>query len=90
MRAEDFKDRVKLWAEKIGVSQKLKSIHIRPMKNKLASCSSKGTISFDPCVLEMDREELDKVIVHELLHLRYKNHSKLFKMVLKTYLDEGL
>ncbi len=90
MKAKDFKDRVRLWAQKIGVSQKLRSIHIRPMKNKLASCSSKGIISFDPCVLEMDREELDKIIVHELLHLRYKNHRKLFKMVLKAYLEEGL
>ncbi len=90
MRAEDFKDRVRLWAQKIGVLQKLRSIHIRPMKNKLASCSSKGTISFDPCVLDMDREELDKVIVHELLHLRYRNHGRMFKVLLKTYLMEGL
>ncbi|WP_323700643.1 M48 metallopeptidase family protein [Pampinifervens diazotrophicum] len=60
------------------------------MKNKLASCSSKGTIFFDPCVLEMGREELNKVIVYELLHLRYKNHSKLFKLFLKTCLEEGL
>ncbi|QID32261.1 M48 family metallopeptidase [Hydrogenobacter sp. T-8] len=36
--------------------------------------------------IELSRGE----IVHELLHLRYKNHSKLFKLVLKTYLEEGL
>lgn len=90
MNQKEFKERVKLWAKKLRVEEKLREIHIRSMKNKLASCSSKGRLTFDSSVLEMKQEEIDRIIVHELLHLRYKNHSKMFKMLLKVYLEEGL
>ncbi len=90
MTIQEFKERVYLWAEKLKVEDKLKEVHVRRMKNKLASCSSKGRLTFDPSVLEVNKEEADKIIVHELLHLRYKNHGKMFKVLLKTYLAEGL
>lgn len=73
------------WADRIGVSPK--EIHLRRMKNKLASCSSKGRLTFDLSLLdEPDKVRLEAVI-HELLHLRYQNHSKMFKVLLNTYLS---
>lgn len=83
---EDFKDYVLKWAKTIHVDHKISSIQIRKMKNKIASCSVKGRITFDTAVLDLPIEEMDKIILHELLHLRYKNHGKLFKMVLNHYL----
>ncbi len=69
MEVAEFKKEVRRWAEKIGVSPK--EIHVRRMRRKWASCSSKGRITF--------------VIVHELLHLRYPNHGKMFRALMKVY-----
>ncbi|MEN3039680.1 MAG: M48 family metallopeptidase [Candidatus Kryptonium sp.] len=87
MSPEEFKSYVLWWAKKMGVSDKVKSIHIRPMKRKIASCSSKGRLTFDPSVLRETEEKRDHIIVHELLHLTHRNHGKLFKCLLKAYIS---
>lgn len=85
MMPEEFKSKVFGWAGIIKV--KPKEIHFRKMKNKLASCSSKGRITFDKSVLECDEAKTDEIIVHELLHLRYPVHNKMFHVALKMYLN---
>jgi predicted metal-dependent hydrolase len=87
MTKEEFKNRVLNWAEKIGVSPK--EIHIRKMKRKWGSCSSRGRVSFNEELLEKDEKFIDYVIVHELLHLKYKNHGKLFKLMWEIYLNDS-
>lgn len=79
-----FKNRVNDWAEKIRVAPK--EIHIRPMNKKWASCSSKGRLSFNEELLQEPQSKQDEVIVHELLHLRYPNHGKMFFRMLEKYL----
>lgn len=76
------------WAEKIGVAEKIKEIHLRPMKKKIASCSTKGRLTFEPSILKKNEQEIDYIVVHELLHLRYPNHGKMFKKVLAIYLNQ--
>jgi len=83
---EDFKARVLHFAEKIDV--KAKHISIRPMKNKWASCSTKGNLSFNEELLDMDKALGDYVIVHELLHFRAPNHGKLWKALMMAYLGD--
>ncbi|MCK4614569.1 MAG: M48 family metallopeptidase [Thermoplasmata archaeon] len=85
---EDFKNDVKEWARVIGVEPK--QIHLRKMKRKLASCSSKGRLTFDPSLLIESKEVRSKAILHELLHLRYPNHGKMFHILLDTYLKRGI
>jgi predicted metal-dependent hydrolase len=80
-----FKAEVEAWAKKIGV--KLKEIHVRPMKRKWASCSTSGRVSFAEDLLFNQRRFRNEVIVHELLHLKVPNHGKLFKALLKAYLQ---
>jgi Predicted metal-dependent hydrolase len=87
MTKEEFKNRVLSWAEKIGVSPK--EIHIRKMKRKWGSCSSTGRVSFNEELLEKDEKFIDYIIVHELLHLKYKNHGKLFKLMWEIYLNDS-
>ena len=65
-----------------------KEIHIRPMKRKLASCSSPGRLSFSTEPLETSAEKRRLAIIHELLHLKYPNHGKMFKNMLKYYLKK--
>ncbi len=81
---KDFKREVLIWAEKIGV--KPKEIHVRPMTKKWASCSSRGRLSFSYEVLNKPSTERARIIIHELLHLRYPRHNKMFKCVLTAYL----
>ena len=84
--AEDFKKEVRQWAEKIGVG--FKEIHLREMKRKWASCSSKGRLTFERGLLKKSKKMRGEVIIHELLHLKYKNHGKMFKTMLNIYLKK--
>lgn len=84
---EEFKREVIRWADKIKVEPK--EIQIRKMKNKWASCSSKGRLTFSTDLLFQNEEFIKEVIIHELLHLRYPNHNKIFKVLLKKYLKSG-
>ena len=88
MNKDRFKKYVIEWADRIGVGDKITSIHLRKMKTKLASCSSKGRLTFDISILEKAKKEIDEIIVHELLHLRYPNHGKMFNLILKSYLKK--
>jgi len=78
-----FRARVQAWAEKIGVQPA--EIHLRAMRRKWASCSSRGRLTFDTNLLACERGFGDFVIVHELLHLRVSNHGRLFKSLLSAY-----
>ncbi|OIQ61283.1 hypothetical protein MOTE_03590 [Moorella thermoacetica] len=79
-----FRAEVATWARRIGVEPK--EIHLRAMKRKWASCSSKGRLTFDPELLKQPAAFRAEVIVHELLHLRIPNHGPLFKAMVKAYL----
>lgn len=82
-----FKAEVRAWAARIGVNPK--GIALRSLKNKWASCSSKGNLTFDTNLLFQPAAFRRKVIIHELLHLKYPNHGKLFRALEKAYLEQG-
>jgi len=82
-----FKAEVQAWARRLQV-QPLE-IHIRPMKRKWASCSSRGRLTFDTDLLHQPAEFRRQVIVHELLHLRVPNHGALFRALYRAYLAQA-
>ena len=82
---EVFRNEVMAWAKRIGVEPK--SIHLRPMKRKWASCSSLGNVTFNSELLAQPAEFRAKAIVHELLHLKVPNHGKLFSALMRSYLS---
>lgn len=84
---ESFKGEVNAWADRIGVQPG--EIHIRPMRRKWASCSSRGRLTFDAALLAQPQAFRDEVIVHELLHLKVPNHGRLFHALLRGYLGAG-
>jgi len=86
--AEEFKKDVMLLAEDLGVEPQ--EIQLRTMKRKWASCSDKGRLTFDKSLLNETKEVRLKVILHELLHLKYPNHGKMFNSLLDTYLQKNL
>jgi predicted metal-dependent hydrolase len=81
---DELKQEVRQWSKKIGV--KPIEIHVREMKRKWASCSSKGRLTFNKAIMTESRSFLKEVIVHELLHLKYPNHGKIFKVLIRSYL----
>lgn len=83
---EDFKTRVVEWAAKLDV--KVRGLYVRPMRNKWASYSTAGTLSFNDELLGMERDLGDYVIVHELLHFSVPNHGKLWKSLMRAHLGE--
>ncbi|MBU1297554.1 MAG: M48 family metallopeptidase [Bacteroidetes bacterium] len=84
---EAFKARVREWAEKLDIE--IKTISIRPIKNKWASYTKKSQLLiFNLELLEMSKKIGDYVIVHELLHFNVPNHGKLWKSLMLAYLGD--
>jgi predicted metal-dependent hydrolase len=83
---EVFKGEVSAWAKRIGVEPK--EVHVRPMRRKWASCSSKGRLTFNTELLGEPALFRREVIVHELLHLKLPNHGKVFRSLLRAYLAQ--
>lgn len=81
---EVFKAEVRRWSERIGVVPT--EIHVRDMKRKWASCSSRGRLTFDIDLLREPAPTRAEVIVHELVHLKVPNHGKLFRNLVRSYL----
>jgi hypothetical protein len=81
-----FKQRVLTWADRIGV--KPKELHVRTMRNKWASCSTSGRVTFSSDLLEQPDDWREYVIVHELLHLHVPNHGKLIRSLLHAFLPQ--
>jgi predicted metal-dependent hydrolase len=83
---EEFKAHVFEWAAKLDV--KVRALYVRPMRNKWASCSTAGTLSFNDELLGMAQDLGNYVIVHELLHFSVPNHGKLWKSLMRAHLGE--
>ena len=86
MDKDEFIKEVTELSQKVGAS--FKEIQIRTMKNKWGSCSHSGRITFNSKLIDETEEKRKYVIVHELLHLKYGEHNKLFNSLLKAYLSE--
>ena len=80
-----FKAEVQAWAQRMGVEPK--EVHIRPMTRKWGSCSTTGRLTFNEELLGESPEFRRRVIVEELLHLKVPNHGKLFRALLRSYLE---
>ena len=53
-------------------------ISIRRQRSRWGSCSARGTISLNACLLFQRPPVVDYLVVHELTHVRHMNHSARF------------
>lgn len=81
--AQEFKRRVMAWAVRLRVNPRV--IRVQEMRRKWGSCSSAGTLTFATDLIEQDEQFQDYVIVHELLHLRFPTHGRVFKAFLTAH-----
>lgn len=84
--AQDLKRRAMTWAIKLKVNPRV--VRVQDMRKKWGSCSSSGTITLAIDLLDRDECFQDYVIVHELLHLRYSTHGKVFKALMSAHVPD--
>lgn len=63
-------------------------ITIRNQSTRWGSCSQTGTLSFNYRLMMADPSIIDYVIIHELCHLTYMNHSKAFWDKVKSIMPD--
>ena len=68
--------------------QTAEGFHIRKMKARWGSCSSRGELCFNSLLMQKDEALIDLVIVHELCHLRHFNHDSSFYKLLADVLPD--
>lgn len=71
-----LEDRVAYYQTKMGVRPK--SVRIIDLKNRWASCSSGGNTNFHWKCMMAPPTVIDYIVVHELAHLVYPNHTQAF------------
>lgn len=73
------------WAAKIGVSPG--ELYVQKMKTRWGSCNvAKGNIRLNTELAKKPRELLEFVVVHELVHLLERNHTKRFYSLMDRYM----
>ncbi len=69
-------EKVTEFAGRLGVSYE--DIRIKDQKSRWGSCSSKGNLNFNWRIIMAPETVCDYVVIHELCHLVYLNHSEQF------------
>jgi predicted metal-dependent hydrolase len=76
----------KKWAKTMGVVPE--HISFRYNKNRWGSCSSTNRISFNYHLAKLSSSLIECVVIHELAHITFKNHSKDFWVLVHKYLAD--
>ncbi len=79
---EVMEERVRFWSRRFGLVPA--GITITSSWQRYGSCSAKNSLSFSWRLIMAPYPVIDYIIVHELAHIREKNHSKRFWTYLGT------
>lgn len=64
------------------------AVKISSATTRFGSCSGKNNLNFSFYLMSYPKEAIDYVIVHELAHIKYKNHSKEFYEFIESFLPD--
>ncbi len=78
--------RVDYYAALMGLTPA--SVKITAARKRFGSCSNKNGLCFSLYLMQYPPEAIDYVIVHELAHIRHKNHSPAFHALIARYLPD--
>ena len=73
---DDVRELIDVYAPKLKVSPGI--VSISPFKTRWGSCGKNGNIMINWLLISAPKPVLEYVVVHELCHLRYRNHSSDF------------
>lgn len=65
-----------------------KGIRITAAKTRFGSCSGKNRLCFSCFLMRYPEEAIDYVVVHELAHIRHKNHQREFWTLVETVMPD--
>ncbi len=75
---------VEEWSSKMNLHPK--HIGFRKAKRRWGSCSSQNSLSFNYYLMKLPLPVVEYVVVHELAHIKEKNHSKNFWALVEKFL----
>ena len=78
--------RVAYWAGVMGVRPT--GIRITSARTRFGSCSGKNSLCFSLYLMAYPPEAIEYVVVHELAHIRHKNHGPAFYAEVERYLPD--
>ncbi len=78
--------KVTYWSVKMGVAPT--GLKITTAKKRYGSCSGRNSLCFSCFLMNCPEEAIDLVVVHELCHIREKNHGPRFYALLAQYLPD--
>ncbi|WP_352416199.1 M48 family metallopeptidase [Oscillibacter ruminantium] len=79
-------DKVAHYAEVMGLSPT--GLKVTSAQKRYGSCSAKNSLCFSCYLMRSPDEAIDAVVVHELAHIRYKNHGKEFYALIHRYMPD--
>lgn len=78
--------RVEYYSKIMGLTPT--GITVTSAKSRYGSCSPKNRLCFSCRLMQRTAEEIDYVVVHELAHIRHKNHGKEFYALIASVLPD--
>ena len=79
-------EKVAFWSRRMGVTPT--GLRITTARKRYGSCSGKNSLCFSCFLMNYPEEAIDLVVVHELCHIKVKNHSQDFYALLGQYLPD--
>ena len=79
-----FRDKLDHYSTIMGVEYK--GLRIKEQKTKWGSCSAQGNINLNWKVIMAPEAVIDYLIIHELAHLKFLNHSQDFWYIVANYM----
>ena len=76
---ENYSKLMQLYPSRVG---------FRFNKSRWGSCSHKNSINFNYYLAKLPLELIEYVVVHELAHIKHKNHSKEFWRLVEQYMPD--
>jgi len=64
------------------------AVKITSAKTRFGSCNGKNIICFSWRLMAYPEAAIDYVVVHELAHIKYKDHSKRFYALIEKYIPD--
>lgn len=65
-----------------------KAVKINSAQKRLGSCSADGTIHFSYTLMLYPLEAVEYVVLHELAHLKVRNHQRGFYALIERYMPD--
>lgn len=78
--------KIENYAKRMGVQPT--GLTVTSAKTRFGSCSGKNRLSFSWRLMAYSEAAIDYVVVHELAHIRYKDHSRAFYEFIESVLPD--